>query len=27
VREALAAGGARLLDFHLETDGLRVSVA
>jgi D-glycero-alpha-D-manno-heptose-7-phosphate kinase len=27
VREALAAGGARLLDFRIETDGLRVSVA
>jgi D-glycero-alpha-D-manno-heptose-7-phosphate kinase len=26
VREALAAGGARLLDFRIETDGLRVSV-
>lgn len=24
VREALAGGGARLLDFHIETDGLRV---
>jgi D-glycero-alpha-D-manno-heptose-7-phosphate kinase len=27
VREALAAGGARLLDFHIETDGLRVDAA
>ncbi len=27
VRDALAAGGARLLDFRIETDGLRVSVA
>jgi D-glycero-alpha-D-manno-heptose-7-phosphate kinase len=26
VREALAAGGARLLDFEIETDGLRVEV-
>jgi D-glycero-alpha-D-manno-heptose-7-phosphate kinase len=24
VRDALAGGGARLLDFHIETDGLRV---
>jgi D-glycero-alpha-D-manno-heptose-7-phosphate kinase len=24
VRSALASGGARLLDFHIETDGLRV---
>jgi D-glycero-alpha-D-manno-heptose-7-phosphate kinase len=27
VGEALVAGGARLLDFHIETDGLRVTVA
>ena len=27
VRESLAAGGARILDFHIETDGLRVSQA
>lgn len=27
VREALAAGGARVLDFHIETDGLRVDDA
>ena len=27
VREALAAGGARLLDFTIDSDGLRVDVA
>lgn len=27
VRQALSAGGARLLDYHIETDGLRVDVS